>query len=124
MAEPVVGYLLKKICDFLIEEALFLKDVDKELGRLRDELQRMECFFKDADVKRNSDERVKNWVKDVRRVAYHAEDLVDVRTTTGSHRGDTLPHTHPNLITQNRKENLLEIHALCTLRSSELTLLF
>ena len=77
MAGPVVGYLVKKIGDSLIEEVLFLRDVDKEMSRLQFELQRMESFLKDADRKRNSDESVNNWVKDVRRVAYEAEDLVE-----------------------------------------------
>ena len=77
MAGPVVGYLVKKFGDLLIEELLFLRDVDKEMSRLWDELKMMECFLEDADMKRNSDEKVKKWVKDVRRVAYEAEDLVE-----------------------------------------------
>ncbi|XP_058068501.1 probable disease resistance RPP8-like protein 4 [Magnolia sinica] len=37
----------------------------------------MRCFLKDADAKQSGDERVKNWVADVRDVAYDAEDIVD-----------------------------------------------
>ncbi|CAA6674638.1 unnamed protein product [Spirodela intermedia] len=37
----------------------------------------MECFLKDADSKSKGDERVKNWVRQVREIAYRAEDLVE-----------------------------------------------
>ena len=70
----VVSYVLKKID----EEFLFLCHVDKEVRRLRDELQRMERFLEDADTRRDNDEAVKDWVKDVRRAAYQAEDLVEL----------------------------------------------
>ena len=73
MAGPVVRYVLNKI----EEEFLFLWDLDKELRRLRDELQRTECFLEDADTRRNNDETVKVWVKDLIRAAYRAEDLVE-----------------------------------------------
>ncbi|CAA6670774.1 unnamed protein product [Spirodela intermedia] len=37
----------------------------------------MECFVKNADARSKGDERVKNWVRDVREIANRAEDLVD-----------------------------------------------
>ncbi|KAI3844652.1 hypothetical protein MKX03_026754 [Papaver bracteatum] len=39
----------------------------------------MQCFLKDADAKQQQgDERVRNWVADIRNVAYDAEDVIDV----------------------------------------------
>ncbi|XP_058114247.1 probable disease resistance protein At1g58602 [Magnolia sinica] len=37
----------------------------------------MQCFLKDADAKQEGDERVKSWVRNVRDVAYYAEDVID-----------------------------------------------
>ena len=51
MAGPVVGYIVGKIGDLLIEEAPLLKDADKEVRRLRVELRTMEIFLEDADMR-------------------------------------------------------------------------
>ncbi|XP_039119287.1 disease resistance protein RPP8-like [Dioscorea cayenensis subsp. rotundata] len=46
---------------------------------LERELGRMQCFLKDADAKKNNgdDERVKNWVTEMRDLAFEAEDIID-----------------------------------------------
>ena len=77
MAGPVLSYAVRRIGDFLIEEAVFLWYVDKEVERLRDELRSMECFLVDADSKRKNNDGVKNWVSDVRKISYEAEDLLE-----------------------------------------------
>ncbi|CAA6670809.1 unnamed protein product [Spirodela intermedia] len=77
MAGSVLTYVVRRIGDFIIEEAIFLRDVKEEVDRLHAELRRMECFLEDADEKREQDKRVGNWVRDVREVAYQAEDLIE-----------------------------------------------
>ena len=77
MAGPVLGYVVGRIGDFLTEEYVLLRDVDREVKRLQDELKQMACFLEDADIRRNSNAEIKNWVREVRTVAYEAEDLVE-----------------------------------------------
>jgi disease resistance protein RPM1 len=43
---------------------------------IRDELESIQCFLKDAD-KGDLQDGVKMWVKQVREVAYHIEDVID-----------------------------------------------
>ena len=38
----------------------------------------MKCFLKDADSKQDQDERVRNWVAEIRSAAYDAEDVIDI----------------------------------------------
>ncbi|XWS47720.1 hypothetical protein CRYUN_Cryun13aG0008500 [Craigia yunnanensis] len=76
MAEAAVSFLLEKLADIL-EEIDFQTNVRDEVVRLQDELMRMRCFLRDADAKQDDDERVRNWVSDIRNVAYDAEDLID-----------------------------------------------
>ncbi|KAB2596506.1 disease resistance protein RPP8-like [Pyrus ussuriensis x Pyrus communis] len=76
MAEAVVIFVLGRVADVLAEIQL-PKDVRPEILRLRDELKRMLCFLKDADAKQEDDLQVRNWVSDVRNLAYDAEDLID-----------------------------------------------
>ncbi|KAI3854334.1 hypothetical protein MKX03_012796 [Papaver bracteatum] len=78
MVEAVVSFAVEKLGDALIHETFFLLDVRNQVEELRDELRRMQCFLKDADAKQHQgDERVRNWVADIRNVAYDAEDVVD-----------------------------------------------
>ena len=76
MATIAFAYLLKKFD----EEYQFLWDVDKEVRRLRAEFQRMARFLEDADMKQSSNPLVKGWVKEVRKVAYKAEDQLELST--------------------------------------------
>lgn len=76
MAEAAVSFVLERLAD-LFDELEFHTDVHKEVERLQDELRRIRCFLRDADAKQDEDERVRNWVSDIRDVAYDAEDLID-----------------------------------------------
>ncbi|XP_058114443.1 disease resistance protein RPP13-like [Magnolia sinica] len=75
--ESVVELLLEKLADPIIQEAILLYRVREQVELLVAEFRRMRCFLKDADAKQEGDERVKNWVWDVRDVAYDAEDVID-----------------------------------------------
>ncbi|XP_026457141.1 probable disease resistance protein At1g58602 [Papaver somniferum] len=78
MVDAVVSFAVEKLGDALIHETFFLLGVRDQVQELRDELRRMQCFLKDADAKQQQgDHRVRNWVADIRNVAYDAEDVVD-----------------------------------------------
>lgn len=81
MAEQVVILLLDKIADYLIEGAagLWPKDLKlrDQIEWVEGELRRMQCFIKDVDSRQDVDERVKNWVADLREVAYDTDDILD-----------------------------------------------
>ena len=77
MAEAFVSYTVGKIGDLLIHEAVFLYDVREKVELLQSELKRMQCFLEDAESKQEEDARVRNWVEEIRNVAYDAEDVID-----------------------------------------------
>ncbi|XP_017973978.1 PREDICTED: putative disease resistance RPP13-like protein 3 isoform X1 [Theobroma cacao] len=76
MAEAAVSFVVERLAGIL-EEIDFQTGVRQEVERLQEELLRMRCFLKDADAKQDDDERVSNWVSEIRNVAYDAEDLID-----------------------------------------------
>ncbi|KAK2997211.1 hypothetical protein RJ639_024926, partial [Escallonia herrerae] len=48
------------------------------VGELESELKWIDCFLKDANAKQeHGDERVRNWVMEIREVAYDADDVID-----------------------------------------------
>ncbi|KAI3903517.1 hypothetical protein MKW98_032171 [Papaver atlanticum] len=78
MVDVVVSFAVEKLGDALIGETFFLLGVRGQVKDLCDELRRMQLFLKDADAKeQQGDERVRNWVADIRDLAYDAEDVID-----------------------------------------------
>ncbi|PIN00218.1 Apoptotic ATPase [Handroanthus impetiginosus] len=76
MAEAVVSITLETLRSILVEEAKFYYGVRSEVESIQQELQRMRSFLKDADSRQDAEERVSNWVAEVREAAYDIEDNV------------------------------------------------
>ncbi|KAJ4764242.1 Disease resistance family protein [Rhynchospora pubera] len=85
MADAVVDFVKQKfedalkgpVKDALLKEGQFLYGVNDNAEVVQRELGRIKSFLKDADSKSSSEERVRNWIKEVRSVAYSIEDAVD-----------------------------------------------
>ncbi|EEF30139.1 conserved hypothetical protein [Ricinus communis] len=80
MAAPAVGWAINKLDTLLTGEVKLLRNVHTELQGIRDELESIESFLKDADLwfyQENVDSRFKTWVKQVARVAFQIEDVID-----------------------------------------------
>ncbi|XP_017984944.1 PREDICTED: probable disease resistance protein At1g58602 [Theobroma cacao] len=87
MAEAIVSLAIERIADLLIHhEALFLNDVRQEVESLKAELERMKSFLKDVDRKQEQDERLRNRVREIRDLAYDAEDIIDSYIPKVAHR--------------------------------------
>ncbi|XP_059440264.1 disease resistance protein RPM1-like [Corylus avellana] len=76
MTETVVILVIDKLVQLIVHESKLLKGVHQEVVDIRDELESIQCFLKDAD-KGNLQDGIKMWVKQVREAAYHIEDVID-----------------------------------------------
>ncbi|KAF8394127.1 hypothetical protein HHK36_020332 [Tetracentron sinense] len=77
MAESAVTFVLDRIVPLLDKEFKLLRGVRRELEYIRDELQSIRGFLRDADAKEEREEVVKAWVDQVRNIAYDIEDILD-----------------------------------------------
>ncbi|KAJ0965215.1 hypothetical protein J5N97_026353 [Dioscorea zingiberensis] len=78
MAESIVSLAVTKLGALIAQEIVYLREVGDQLHSLRDELQWMQAFLKDADDSiKGGNERAKLWVNQVRDVAYDAQDIID-----------------------------------------------
>ncbi|XP_042475259.1 disease resistance protein RPM1-like [Macadamia integrifolia] len=77
MAEVAVSSVISQLYLLLNQEANFLKGIQGEIEFINDELESMQSFLKDADARGESDDSVKTWVKQVRKVAHDIEDVID-----------------------------------------------
>ncbi|XVF83759.1 hypothetical protein PTKIN_Ptkin16aG0518200 [Pterospermum kingtungense] len=77
MADGIVSSAIERISDLLIHEAVFLGGVRDEVERLRAELERMNSVLKDADNKQDQTQLGRTLVRQIRDLAYQAEDVID-----------------------------------------------
>jgi disease resistance protein RPM1 len=76
MTETVVTLVINELVQLLNHESKLLRGVHREVVNIREELESIQCFLKDAD-QRDLQVGVKTWVKQVREVAYHIENVID-----------------------------------------------
>ncbi|XP_031259205.1 disease resistance protein RPP13-like [Pistacia vera] len=77
MVDAVISFVVNKIGDYLIQEPVHFQGVRKEVESLKNELEWMQCFLKDAERKQVYDVIIRKWVSDIRDVAYDIEDVLD-----------------------------------------------
>ncbi|KAK3435282.1 hypothetical protein EUGRSUZ_D02629, partial [Eucalyptus grandis] len=80
MAEGAVLYLLSKLESFVEIVVQQQREGHEEWMSLIREFERIKAFLKAADSMEECNEEVKVWVKQVREIAYEAEDLLDEYT--------------------------------------------
>eukprot|EP00268_Persea_americana_P045906 TRINITY_DN4704_c0_g2_i2.p1 TRINITY_DN4704_c0_g2~~TRINITY_DN4704_c0_g2_i2.p1 ORF type:complete len:845 (+),score=100.89 TRINITY_DN4704_c0_g2_i2:192-2726(+) len=77
--EAVVSFVVESLGNLLIEGQLLL-GVRDQVESIKRELKRMQCLLKDADAKQKGDEKVRNWVAEIRDLSYDADDIIDTFT--------------------------------------------
>ncbi|WJX31485.1 hypothetical protein P8452_19908 [Trifolium repens] len=80
MAEMAVSLVVGQLIPLLREEAKLFRGIHKEFTYIKDELESIQAFLKDADKRAegdNTSEGVKTWVKQVRELAFRIEDIID-----------------------------------------------
>ncbi|KAH6757249.1 hypothetical protein C2S53_010306 [Perilla frutescens var. hirtella] len=77
-AETAISSAVQLLGDLLIQKVKFVRGVEGKVELLKDELNRMQSFLKDANKKQAQDERVRNWVSEIREVAQDAQDAIEM----------------------------------------------
>ncbi|KAL0000434.1 hypothetical protein SO802_014215 [Lithocarpus litseifolius] len=81
MTEAVVSPLIDRMVTLLNQEAKLLGGIHVEVADIKDELESIQSFLKDADARAAAEqdigEGVKTWVKQVREVAFHIDVAID-----------------------------------------------
>ncbi|KAM1054463.1 hypothetical protein ACFX2I_001808 [Malus domestica] len=84
MAELIVCFVMDKLLQLLITtEANLSRNARTEVGFIKDELESIRSFLKEADAKaaaadgETGNDGVKTWVNQVREAAFYIEDVID-----------------------------------------------
>jgi len=81
MADTAVLFALGEVFLFLKEETNLLRGVHRDFSDIKDELESIQVFLKDAD-RRAADEAdtnngIRTWVKQLREASFRIEDIID-----------------------------------------------
>ncbi|KAF3456670.1 hypothetical protein FNV43_RR01324 [Rhamnella rubrinervis] len=83
MAETAVGLVVDHLIPMLTQEASLLRGIHSQVVDIKNELQSIQCFLRDADRKAESEsdltrrDGVKAWVEQLREVAFQIQDVID-----------------------------------------------
>ncbi|WRX12652.1 Rx [Theobroma cacao] len=77
MADAIVSLAIERISDLLIHEAVFLRGVREEVEGLKAQLERMKSSLEDADSRQDQNKLNRTLVRQIRDLAYEAEDVID-----------------------------------------------
>ncbi|KAL7109879.1 hypothetical protein ACP275_06G203100 [Erythranthe tilingii] len=77
MADAAIFCAVQALGMLVVEKAGFLQGVEEQVKWLKDELERMQCFLKDAAEKQAQNESIRKWISDIREVAQDAEDIIE-----------------------------------------------
>ncbi|CAM8945340.1 unnamed protein product [Rhodiola kirilowii] len=76
-AGAAIATAVLKLGQFLYQHANFLLDIKDKIERLKKELSWMQSFLQDAEKKLDNNSLIREWVSDVRDLAYDCEDVID-----------------------------------------------
>ncbi|XP_022893442.1 disease resistance protein RPM1-like [Olea europaea var. sylvestris] len=77
MAEGAVSFLLNQLATLIQEERQLLGRLDENVLDIQKQLEFMRAFLRVADAEEDGDPQLQAWVKQVREVAYDAEDVIE-----------------------------------------------
>jgi disease resistance protein RPM1 len=77
MTETIVTLVINELVQLIAHESKLLRGIHQQVVDIRDELESIQCFLKDTDKGGDLQDGVKMWVKQVREIAYHIEDVID-----------------------------------------------
>ncbi|KAL4618524.1 hypothetical protein ACB092_06G016900 [Castanea dentata] len=81
MAETAVSIVIQHVLPLLVQEVRLRKGFQSKVTSIKGQLEIIQSFLKDADIRAERDEDmgnvVKTWVEQVREEAYQIEDVID-----------------------------------------------
>ncbi|KAL3833072.1 hypothetical protein ACJIZ3_007808 [Penstemon smallii] len=77
--EATLSFVVEMLSNALINNASLLRGVEGKVNYLRDELEWIRSFLRDADYKKqySNDERICKWISDIIEVAHDAKDAIE-----------------------------------------------
>ncbi|XP_037416480.1 putative disease resistance protein RGA4 [Triticum dicoccoides] len=80
----LLGSCANKLKDIIIDEAILILGVEKELSEVLRRVELIRCCIYDAEKRRTEERAVNNWLDQLRDVMYDVEEILDVARCKGN----------------------------------------
>nr|UBY07161.1 NBS-LRR disease resistance protein [Dasypyrum villosum] len=80
----LLGSCANKLKDIIIDEAILILGVEKELTEMLRRVELIRCCIYDAEKRRTTEQAVNNWLGQLRDVIYDVDEILDVARCKGS----------------------------------------
>ncbi|CAG7895923.1 unnamed protein product [Brassica rapa] len=77
MAEALLPFAVERLWNLLVRETERFQGVEEQFKGLKDDVDMLRCFLKDAEAKKHASEMVRNTIKDIKEIVFDAEDIVE-----------------------------------------------
>ena len=80
MAELVVALLpfaVERLWNLIVRETAQFEGVEEQFEGLKNDVDMLRCFLKDAEAKKHASEMVRRTIKDIKEIVFDAEDIVE-----------------------------------------------
>nr|UBY07424.1 NBS-LRR disease resistance protein [Dasypyrum villosum] len=82
--ETLLKSSVNKLQDVIMDEAILILGVEKELKKLLRRVKLIQCCIYDAEKRRTKEQAVNNWLGQLRDVIYDVDEILDVAGCKGS----------------------------------------
>ncbi|KAJ4887865.1 Disease resistance protein (NBS class) family [Raphanus sativus] len=82
MAELAVGvallpFAVERLWNLLVQETGQFEGVEEQFEGLKNDVDMLRCFLKDAEAKKHASEMVRKTIKDIKEIVFDAEDIIE-----------------------------------------------
>ncbi|CAN6850441.1 unnamed protein product, partial [Brassica oleracea] len=77
MAEALLPFAVERLSNLLVRETERFQGVEEQFKGLKNDVDTLRCFLKDAEAKKHSSEMVRKVIKDIKEIVLDAEDIVE-----------------------------------------------
>ncbi|CAN6363702.1 unnamed protein product [Urochloa humidicola] len=70
--------------DIILEEAISVLEVKKDLKELQRTMNHIQCYLTDAEKRRTEESAVNNWLRDLKDAMYEGDDIIDLARLEGT----------------------------------------
>ncbi|CAN7004305.1 unnamed protein product, partial [Brassica oleracea var. botrytis] len=77
LAVALLPFAVERLWNLLVRETGRFQGVEEQFKGLKNDVDTLRCFLKDAEAKKHSSEMVRKVIKDIKEIVFDAEDIIE-----------------------------------------------
>ncbi|KAJ4887844.1 Disease resistance protein (NBS class) family [Raphanus sativus] len=77
LAVALLPFAVERLWNLLVRETGQFEGVEEQFEGLKNDVEKLRCFLKDAEAKKHASEMVRKTIKDIKEIVFDAEDVVE-----------------------------------------------